>query len=68
MATIDQKKADLEGAIRELSNWEDYDARREDGSGAQDRRHEERGESLRNRVDQLAREVQDLEKKQVEPS
>ncbi|HHH9443084.1 TPA: hypothetical protein ACP32N_005072 [Pseudomonas aeruginosa] len=68
MTTIAQKKAELESAIRELTNWEEYDARREDGSGAQDRRHEERGDTLRERVDTLVKEVETLEKDQSGPA
>ncbi|WP_032699580.1 hypothetical protein [Pseudomonas syringae] len=60
--TLDDKKAELERAIQELGQWEEYDSRREDGSGAQDRRHEERGESLRKRVAGLSAEVDSLSK------
>lgn len=37
-------------ARRMLAQWEDYDQRREDGSSAQDRRHEETGQSRRENV------------------
>jgi hypothetical protein len=60
--TLDDTKAELECAIQELGQWEEYDSRREDGSGAQDRRHEERGESLRKRVAGLSAEVDSLSK------
>jgi hypothetical protein len=61
-STLEDKKAELERAIQELDQWEEYDSRREDGSGAQDRRHEARGESLRTRVAELSAEVDSLSK------
>lgn len=44
-------------AKRELESWKSYDSRRSDGSGAQDRRHEEAGEGLRETVWQLEQAV-----------
>lgn len=60
--TLDAKKAELAAAESELDSWYEYDARRPDGSGAQDRRHEERGESLCRRVSALTQEVSQLQK------
>ena len=36
-STLEDKQAELKGAIQELDRWEEYDSRREDGSGAQAR-------------------------------
>lgn len=45
LARLEQEhKGDAEA----LDQWEEQDMTRRDGSGAQDRRHEERGERLRN--------------------
>lgn len=43
----------LANAEAELSQWEEHDLHRKDGSMAQDRRHEERGERLRQKVERL---------------
>ncbi len=58
---IQQKKSELDDAKRELSTWKQYDAIREDGSGAQDRRHEERGQYLQDRVQCISQELRALE-------
>lgn len=60
-SALEAKKAELAEAKAELDSWREYDLRREDGSGAQDRRHEEMGESLRRAVRALAAEVNKLE-------
>ncbi|ENC6659395.1 MULTISPECIES: hypothetical protein [Aeromonas] len=60
-AALEEKKAKLAAVQSDLDNWEDYDLRREGGSGAQDRRHEEIGESLRNKVWSLTAEIKQLE-------
>lgn len=60
-AALEAKRAELAAAEAELANWVDYDSRRRDGSGAQDRRHEEMGESLRREVRALREEVSKLE-------
>ncbi len=48
---------ELDTARRELEIWEDARFTREDGSAAQDRRFEERGETLRQRVAELSRRL-----------
>ena len=58
---FETKKAELAAAQSELDSWYEYDARRPDGSGAQDQRHEERGESLRHKVFTLTQEVSQLQ-------
>lgn len=58
---LEAKKAELAEAQAELDSWQEYDYRRKDGSGAQDRRHEERGESLLRAVRALKAEVSQLE-------
>jgi hypothetical protein len=55
---LDVLQHELTSAQNELSSWEEYDMRREDGSGAQDRRHEERGQNLRDRVWELNQKVE----------
>ncbi|MEO9269297.1 hypothetical protein ABI244_00545 [Serratia ureilytica] len=45
----------LANAKAALTQWEERDLVREDGSMAQDRRHEERGERLRKEVERLSR-------------
>lgn len=49
-----QKLAQLEQELKKaeeaLAQWQEHDFNRRDGSGAQDRRHEERGERLRDAV------------------
>lgn len=47
----------LDTALRELEIWKDARFTREDGSAAQDRRFEERGESLKQQVDDLSRQL-----------
>ncbi len=42
----------LASAIWERDNWEHQDLNRRDGSVAQDRRHEDRGERLENKIDE----------------
>lgn len=48
----------LAAAQGELENWKQQGLTRNDGSPAQDRRFEERGERLRERVDELARQLE----------
>lgn len=45
---------------RELKDWEDQRFTRNDGSPAQDRRFEERGERLQEQVYRLSRELEAL--------
>lgn len=52
--TLENQLADAEAA---LSQWEDRDLNRRDGSMAQDRRHEDRGERLRQEVERLSHQV-----------
>ena len=60
-AAAQAKLADLEkelaGAFQDLSMWKEHDMNRRDGSGAQDRRHEETGEWIRERVNDAQRAV-----------
>ncbi|EDP9872010.1 hypothetical protein LSB85_004680 [Salmonella enterica] len=58
LARLEVLLTELAAAQADLAQWEEYDLRREDGSGAQDRRHEERGENLKNRVWQASQEVE----------
>lgn len=51
-------KAELKSADDELSSWYHHDLNRRDGSGAQDRRHEERGDSLKERLYQAGKKVE----------
>lgn len=44
LAQLAQLEEELAGALRDLANWKEHDMNRSDGSGAQDRRHEETGE------------------------
>lgn len=53
--TLKQLQDALQTAINERENWELQDLHRRDGSGAQDRRHEERGERLENHVHEARR-------------
>ena len=53
--TLKQLEDSLQSAIDERENWEYQDLHRRDGSGAQDRRHEERGERLLNEVHEARR-------------
>lgn len=57
---LEALQSDLDSALRELSSWEEQGQNRRDGSGAQDRRFEERGELLRDRVDGLSSEIEKL--------
>lgn len=50
---LEALERDLKTARDELEWWQDYDRRREDGSGAQDARHAETGRSLQERVREL---------------
>ena len=63
-----QQLAQLEQELKEaeeaLAQWQEYDLNRRDGSGAQDRRHEERGERMRNAV-WSARQAVDARKRYV---
>lgn len=56
-AKLTELQEQLSAAKRDLSNWVSYDMRRSDGSGAQDRRHEETGEGLREDVRTLEQAV-----------
>lgn len=53
-------QTDLDSALGELSSWEEQGQDRRDGSGAQDRRFEERGQRLQDRVDGLSSEINEL--------
>lgn len=57
-----QKLAQLEQELKEaeeaLAQWQEHDFNRRDGSGAQDRRHEERGERLRDAVSSARQAVE----------
>ncbi|HEE8951349.1 TPA: hypothetical protein QH699_003066 [Providencia rettgeri] len=55
-------KAELAEANSELDSWISYDMRREDGSGAQDRRHEEMGQRLHDQVRSLSNKIEALER------
>lgn len=57
-AQLEALDRDLQSTQQELSVWDDHDLTREDGSGAQDRRHEDRGSKLRDRVDVARRRVE----------
>ncbi|MFA0945256.1 MULTISPECIES: hypothetical protein [Pseudomonas syringae group] len=50
----------LATAKAELESWEQQGLTRNDGSQAQDRRLEERGESLQERVGELARQLDEI--------
>lgn len=50
LAQLAQLEEELAGALRDLANWKEHDMNRSDGSGAQDRRHEETGEWIKERV------------------
>lgn len=58
---VEKKQAELKSAESELINWQDHDAQREDGSPAQDKRHAERGEFLRQKVQDLAADLRRLQ-------
>lgn len=55
---IEQQLASARG---ELDSWEWQSINREDGSGAQDRRNEERGENLRRRIRELSDKLKSFE-------
>lgn len=57
LAELEQK---LAGASRDLENWEEHDRNRSDGSAAQDRRHEETGQWIRDRIRDAKAEIQAL--------
>lgn len=50
LAKLAELEATLAGALRDMDNWEEHDRTRSDGSGAQDRRHEETGQWIRERI------------------
>lgn len=58
---IEKTQDELKSAQSELSNWENHDAQREDGSQAQDRRNAERGERLRQKVQDLTADLRRLQ-------
>lgn len=57
-------KEELERKLKlandELDSWEEQGAQREDGSQAQDRRFEERGETLRRRASEIRHQIDQL--------
>jgi len=55
---LDQK---LKSALNELEIWEQQGAQRQDGSQAQDRRFDERGDNLRSRVSDIRHQLNQLE-------
>lgn len=59
--TKQQLQQQLATAQGELESWERQSYTRNDGSPAQDRRFEERGEHLRERIDELARQLEEIE-------
>ena len=56
----DQLEQQLASAQQELESWVRQGLTREDGSPAQDRRFEERGKSLRERVVDLTHQLDQL--------
>jgi hypothetical protein len=58
VAQLEVDIAELSAAEKELSNWEDHDLHRRDGSGAQDARNEESGRDVRDRVWQAKQKVE----------
>ncbi len=52
-------EGELASANAALSQWKQHDATREDGSMAQDRRHEESGDRRREAVEEAAKKVDD---------
>lgn len=58
----EQLEQQLALAQQELESWVHQGLAREDGSPAQDRRFEERGESLRERVADLTDQLDQLKK------
>lgn len=59
---LDNLQSELASAISELSIWEEQSSNRRDGSQAQDRRFEERGERLQARVNELSHKLDELKK------
>lgn len=59
---LDELLNELKSAQDAFSQWEDNDMRRADGSGAQDKRNEVRGESLRARVQAAQQKVAEQKK------
>jgi len=57
VAKLENDLVGLRNAEQDLANWESHDLTREDGSGAQDARHEEIGRSSREDVSEARREV-----------
>lgn len=51
----------LKSALNELEIWEQQGAQRQDGSQAQDRRFDERGDNLRSRVSDIRHQLNQLE-------
>ncbi|HFL7937824.1 hypothetical protein IYR97_23670 (plasmid) [Pseudomonas fulva] len=58
--TREQLQQQLDTAEQELDIWERQRFTREDGSPAQDRRFEERGENLGARISDLSRQLNQL--------
>lgn len=58
----EQLEQQLASAQQELESWVHQGLTREDGSPAQDRRFEERGESLREQVADLSNQLDQLKK------
>lgn len=58
VAKLEVDLAALGDAERGLSNWEDHDLNRRDGSGAQDARHEEMGRNASMRVTEAKHKVE----------
>jgi len=58
--TRQELQQQLATAQKELESWEQQGLTRNDGSPAQDRRFEERGERLRERVGELARQLEQM--------
>lgn len=58
--TKQELQQQLMSAQGELESWEQQALTRNDGSPAQDRRFEERGERLRERVRELSRQLETM--------
>lgn len=58
VARLENDLVKLRDAEQDLSNWESHDLTREDGSGAQDARHQEIGRSSRDDVSEAKRQVE----------
>lgn len=50
----------LKGARNDLENWYGRDLERKDGSGSQDRRHEDRKEHLQDTISDLEKRIRNL--------